>query len=411
MATERAYWLAWSQIKGVGPVTLKHLWEHFGLLEAAWQASPEALLAVDGIGLLSADKIVTQRRQLNPERLLTEHEQKNQAFWTPADTDYPALLFAINDPPPVLYYQGRLRLNELTALSIGIVGTRRPSSYGRRWTQRLSRRLAQEGALVVSGLAAGIDTIAHESCLKQQGLTVAVLGTGVDVFYPAQNRRLQSEIAEKGLVISEYPDGTGPDKTHFPQRNRIIAGLSRALLVTEAPIRSGSLITSRLANDYCREVYALPSGLDNVQGAGNLNLIAQGAQLILGEQSLIDALAELPSVNGVLPEGKLAHAIQPTAVNAPTVSPVSKDAIDEADINEADVNSAMIDLASMAVTSVPDLSPMLSQVLSAVSIEPMILDRIVQLAQLDTGQVLGALVQLELLGLVTQLPGMRYQRG
>ncbi|MFK8183457.1 MAG: DNA-processing protein DprA [Phormidesmis sp.] len=413
MATERAYWLAWSRIKGVGPVTLKHLWEYFGRLELAWQASSAALLEVDGIGLLSAEKIVGQRAKFNPEALLAQHEKENRAFWTPADEDYPALLFAINDPPPVLYYQGTLRLNEVTALSVGIVGTRRPSRYGRRWTQRLSWRLAQQGAVVVSGLAAGIDTVAHESCLQQQGLTIAVLGTGVDVVYPAQNRQLQAEIAEKGLVLSEYPDGTGPDKTHFPQRNRIIAGLSRALLVTEAPTRSGSLITSRLANDYCREVYALPCSLDNVQGAGNLNLIAQGAQLILGEQPLMDALAELPLVNGVLPNDTLAP--QPAAVlDDQRATPAEQEADDKrggAPLTTEGATEGATDLANSTVADTPPLSPLLSQVLGAVSVEPTILDSIVQLAQIETGQVLGALVQLELLGLVTQLPGMRYQRG
>jgi len=419
LATERAYWLAWSQIKGVGPVTIKHLWEHFETLEAAWQASSGALLSVDGIGILSADKIVAQRPTIAPERLLAEHERNNPSFWTPADPDYPALLFAINDPPPVLYYRGSLRLNELNALSVGIVGTRRPSSYGRRWTQRLSKRLTQEGAVIVSGLAAGIDTTAHESCLNVNGLTVAVLGTGVDRVYPAQNGRLQAAIEESGLVVSEYPDGTGPDKKHFPQRNRIIAGLSRAVLVTEAPVKSGSLITSRLANDYCREVYALPCGLDNAQGLGNLNLIAQGAQIILGEQPLMEALGELPPVNAVLPQ-KLAQHTSPDIDSLNNLLHSSarhslrgdkSKALASGQVKKQTMEAVPIDLATIAIASIPDLSPMLSKVLEAVSVEPTVLDNVVQLAQMETGQVLGALVQLELLGLVTQLPGMHYQRG
>lgn len=405
MATERAYWLSWSQIKGVGPVTIKHLWEHFGALEIAWQASASSLVEVDGIGLLSAENIVSQRGKLCPDSILAKHEEHNLSFWTPADSDYPTLLFAINDPPPVLYYRGNLKLNELSNLFVGVVGTRRPSSYGRRWTQRLSRQLTRKGTVIVSGLAAGIDTVAHESCLKEQGLTIAVLGTGVDQVYPTRNTQLQAEIAERGLLLSEYPDGTGPDKKHFPQRNRIIAGLSRAILMTEAPIRSGALITARLANEYCREVYALPCGLDNEQGAGNLRLINQGAQLILGEDTLIEALSELPPIH--LPSYSR-HSKQALSISLSSAQASGAQMQHRSDRNE---DKLSIDPYKLANASVPNLSPMLSQVLEAVPIEPTVLDNIVQVTQIETGKVLGALVQLELLGLVTQLPGMQYQKG
>ena len=393
LATERAYWLAWSRIEQVGPVAIKRLWEHFGSLEAAWRTPAEDLLAVDGIGLLTAGKISAQRPKINPERLLAQHEKENQSFWTPADSDYPALLFAINDPPPVLYYRGNLRLNALSnVLTVGMVGTRRPSPYGQRWTRRISGRLTREGAVIVSGLAAGVDTAAHESCLQNQGLTVAVLGTGVDRVYPQQNTSLYEKILATGLVASEYPDGTGPDRTHFPQRNRIIAGLSRATLVMEAPERSGALITSRLANEYCREVYALPCGLDNQTGTGCLKLIEQGAQMILSEEGLAEALAAIPPMDLL--------GVQASAVESDAGGLTEKAALtDKTNYSPAKTSES------------PELSPLLSQVLEAVSIEPVVFDRIVQVAQVETGQVLGALVQLELLGLVTQLPGMQYQRG
>ena len=171
LATERAYWLAWSSIKDVGPVTIKRLWERFGSLGKAWQATAGDLLSVDGIGLLTAERITVQRSKLNPAEMLVQHEKENQFFWTPADRDYPALLFAINDPPPVLYYRGSLRLNEMpNALTVGIVGTRRPSNYGRRWTQRLSSQLTRQGALIISGLAAGIDTVAHSRLSDTAGV-------------------------------------------------------------------------------------------------------------------------------------------------------------------------------------------------------------------------------------------------
>lgn len=428
LATERAYWLAWSQIRQVGPVAIKRLWEHFGSLEVAWRSPANALLAVDGIGLLTAEKIASQRPKLDPARLLAQHEEKNQSFWTPADADYPALLFAINDPPPVLYYRGSLRLNAMpNVLTVGMVGTRRPSPYGQRWTQKISSYLTKEGATIISGLAAGIDTAAHESCLSHQGLTVAVLGTGVDKIYPYKNRALYEQIIATGLVVSEYPDGTGPDKTHFPQRNRIIAGLSRATLVMEAPARSGALITSRLANDYCREVYALPCGLDNPAGLGCLDLIAQGAQMILGEAHLAAALAALPPVdapidapidetapNGRVSNGRFSNGRAEKGLSAEASGGDSSSgrSLRRQSLIAATtaLDAGELDGAAIAA-DVCDLSPMLSQVLNAVSIEPTVLDRIVQLAQLETGSVLAALTQLEMLGLVSQLPGMQYQRG
>ncbi len=385
-------------------MAIKRLWEHFGSLEVAWQSSASDLLAVDGIGLLLAERITAQRPKLNPEALLAQHEKENKAFWTPADVDYPALLFAINDPPPVLYYHGNLRLNDLSRLSVGIVGTRSLSPYGKRWTQSLSRRLVQAGAVIVSGLAQGIDTCAHESCLQAGGLTVAVVGTGVDRVYPAQNVKLHRRIVETGLVLSEYPDGTGPDRKHFPQRNRIIAGLSRAILVTEAPEKSGALITARLANEYCREVYALPCSLDNEQGLGCLRVIEQGAQMILSEQALIDALVELPPVNVVTPA-----PLKTWVESERETNPKDGETFSQGSLTDQPL--APKELAQAQRAPVPDLSPLLVNVLNAVSIEPVSLDQIVPSAQTNVGEVLGALLELEILGLVTQVPGgTQYQR-
>ena len=398
MATERAYWLAWSKIKNVGPVAIKRLWEHFGSLAEAWQAPADKLIEVDGIGLLIADKITAQRPKLKPAELLAQHEKENQSFWTPADPDYPALLFAINDPPPVLYYRGNLRLNDLNRLTVGIVGTRSPSSYGKRWTQKLSGHLTQEGAVIISGLALGIDTDAHNSCLRQGGLTIAVVGTGVDQVYPQHNAGLHRQIVETGLVISEYPDGTGPDRKHFPQRNRIIAGLSRVILVTEAPAKSGALITARLANEYCREVYALPCSLDNQAGSGCLKIIGQGAQMILGTQELIQALEEIPPVSLVTP-----------AQTYPSIDRETKTLQLDAFATVKAETSKNLNQGTSAPP--PNLSPLLARVLNAVPVEPMALDQIVPNTHASVGDVLSALVQLEILGLVTQLPGSsQYQR-
>lgn len=391
-------------------MTIKRLWEHFGTLELAWQATASELLKVDGIGLLSAERIVSVRSKLNPEQLLVEHEKKNKAFWTPVDADYPALLFAINDPPPVLYYRGSLRLSDLNRLTVGIVGTRRPSTYGKRWTQRLSQRLSQQGAVIISGLAAGIDTEAHTGCLYQQGLTVAVVGTGVDIVYPARNQSLYQQVVENGLVVSEYPDGTGPDRTHFPQRNRIIAGLSRAILVTEAPARSGALITARLANDYGREVYALPSALGNEQGEGCLRLIAEGAQIILGEQVLMDTLEKLPAVDSSAVPNRTVSSQSDLLKKTTSEKVSSKRDIDTKAVGNLETSEALEINSTDLKKAISELTPVLANVLEAVAIEPTIVDYIVQQTQMETGIVLSALFQLELSGMVIQLPGMQYQR-
>jgi DNA processing protein len=374
LSEERAFWLAWSQIPGVGSVLLRRIDLHFGGLSRAWKATPDELTEVDGIGPQTAAAIATHRSKLHPVQRLEDHEKTNRCFLTPADSDYPRLLLEIPDPPSVLYYRGHLSvLRDLDrGHAIAVVGTREPSDYGRRWTRKLSSTLAHQGFIILSGLADGIDAEAHRSCLEANGKTVAVLGTGVDVVYPWTNRRLYSQLLETGLVLSEYPAGTQPDRTHFPRRNRIVAGLSRAVLVIEAPDRSGALITANLANDYGRDVYALPGSLDNPKSYGCLELINKGAHLILSDKELLKTLGTLPR----------------------------------------------LDQANHVQTQLPllDLAPELSQVLQAITTiaqeasHPSVpFDLIVQHTQLPTAAVTGSLLQLEVMGVITQVPGMRYQ--
>jgi DNA processing protein len=357
-------------------VLIRRLNEHFGSLAWAWDAEFDELLAVEGFGDITAELVVKARRKLDPNEFLEQHQQVNPDFWTPDDSDYPRWLLEIPDPPPVLYYRGKVEPLENQGVwpAVAIVGTRKPSDYGRRWTRRLSATLAQVGFTVVSGLADGIDTEAHQSCLDVGGRTIAVLGTGVDIVYPHFNHSLSEQVAHQGLLLSEYPVGTQPDRSHFPRRNRIIAGLSRATLVIEAPQKSGSLITARLANEYGREVYVLPGNLDNYRAAGCIHLLSQGAQVIPGEAELLKMLGTLP----------------------PLLKP---------DTNQLSLLDA--EPAFDPATLTPDLQ----QVFQAVGLEPGAVDLIVQTAKLPTSTVLSALAQLELLGLVSQLPGTRYQRG
>lgn len=388
MTTERAYWVAWAQAKGLGSVLLKRLHSHFGSLAAAWQAEESALLEIEGIGLLLAAQLSDYRQRVNPDDCLGHWQDQGANFWTPADPDYPALLYEITDPPPMLYYKGRTELAQAvqTMPSVAIVGTREPSDYGQGWTRRIVQQLVSHDVIVVSGLASGIDRHAHSQALDSNGLTIAVLGTGVERSYPWTNRALQARIAQEGLLLSEHPNPTPPDRMHFPRRNRIIAGLSRVTVVTEAPLRSGALITARLANDYGREVYALPGSLDNPASLGCLDLIRQGAQMIWDDTTLIKDLGRIPHLDGPLfqapasPPGP-SRSSPPPDPAAPRPAPAH-------------------------------LAPDLVAVLSAVTVEPITLDALVQSLNRPTGEILSSLLHLELEGLVTQTPpgSHRYQR-
>lgn len=300
MIEERAFWLAWSQIPGIGPVLLRRLQQEFGTLAAAWEAKSAELGLVEGFGTQTIEVVTDQRSRLHPEQLFQQHQQQNPSFWTPADAEYPRLLLEISSPPPVLYCCGEVQPQENQGVIplIGIVGTRSPSEYGKRWTRNISAALARSGFVVISGLAEGIDTEAHRGCLEAGGRTLAVVGTGVDIVYPPRNRDLYKQILERGLVLSEYPAGTKPDRAHFPPRNRIIAGMSRAVLVMEAPVKSGALITARYANDYGRDVYVLPGRLDDDKSQGCLRLLSQGAQLIPKEiDELLKMLGAIPQLD------------------------------------------------------------------------------------------------------------------
>lgn len=408
MTTERAYWVAWAQVKGVGSVLLKRLHSHFGSLAAAWQAEESALLEVEGVGLLLASQMSDYRQQVDPDQCLGAWEEKGANFWTPADPDYPALLFEITDPPPLLYYKGRTELAQAvqTMPSVAIVGTRDPSDYGQHWTRRLVQQLASHDVIVVSGLASGIDRYAHSQALDSHGLTIAVLGTGVDRSYPWSNSALQARIAKEGLLLSEHPNDTPPDRAHFPRRNRIIAGLSRATVVTEAPLRSGALITARLANDYGREVYALPGSLDNPASLGCLDLIRQGAQMIWDDTTLIKDLGQIPQLD-----------VPPTQLSTSTPkNPSSSETSSKKSSGKAAGKTPQKTAAPQGSPSPrpapADLSPDLATVLAAIPPDPITLDHLVQSLNRPTGDILSSLLHLELEGLVTQTPpgSQTYQR-
>jgi DNA processing protein len=385
MAEERAFWLAWSQINGIGPILLRRLHKHFGSLAIAWEASPTQLAKVEGFGSQTAEAVATGRRHIQPDALLQQHEQENPAFCTPADPLYPRLLLEIPDPPPVLYYRGNRALLETMSPMVGIVGTRSPSKYGREYTRRISAALAKAGFTVVSGLAEGIDTEAHRSCLESAGQTIAVLGCAVNVVYPWSNQALYKQLLETGLALSEHPADTQPDRIFFPRRNRIIAGLCRATLVMEAPAKSGALITAHYANEYGRDVYALPDGLDNSRAKGCLNLIDSGAAIIVGIPELVASLSQVSSLQNAPPSAQ--SSAPPSVPKGEQVAlPLNLDP------NQIQVLQLLTELGEQAGG------------------EAISLDHLVAQSSFTTSDLLTILLHLEMEGQVTQLPGMRYQR-
>lgn len=410
---ERYYWVAWSQIKGVGPVLLKRIWRHFGSLSTAWSAPASAFGEVEGLGPKLIQQIVAGRSPLNPEQAYVKHHQKNPQFWTPIDPEYPKLLLEIPSPPPLLYYRGKVNLLENTGKipAIAMVGTRHPTEHGKRWTARISKAIAQSGFTVVSGLAQGIDGIAHGACLQVQGRTIAVLGTGLNVIYPANHQRLYDEIVRKGLILSEYPAGTRPDRSNFPARNRIIAGLTRATLVMEAPTRSGSLITSRYAHEFNRDVYTLPNSPESQQSTGCLDLIRRGATMILSEQQLMKELTQLPPLD----EKPVQLSLQP--VNTTTAVPPPKPQPQLPLRSQPGLPTVATPINLELETEIGrpqefdfrELPRDLIPLWHAISPEATSFDLVVVQSGLSADRVSATLLEWELAGVIEQLPGMRYR--
>ncbi|HQM65449.1 MAG TPA: DNA-processing protein DprA, partial [Anaerolineaceae bacterium] len=243
---ELEYWLAFSSIKGIGAVRFRRLLAYFGELSRAWQASQAELLAA-GLTEHMAAAIIEKRETLEVGSLQTELAEKGIQVLTWNDPAYPRYLKEIDQPPPVLYYRGSILPED--DLAIAIVGTRSVTAYGKQLTKDTAAYLASNGVTIVSGLARGVDAIAHQTALETGGRTLAVLGSGVDIIYPPEHRKLAEQIIQHGALLSDYPPGTKPDAINFPPRNRIISGLSRGTVVIEAGEKSGALITAKFSAD------------------------------------------------------------------------------------------------------------------------------------------------------------------
>jgi DNA processing protein len=284
---ERAYWVAFSLVKGIGAVRLQALIDAFGDAKTAWNASPAAYQRA-GLGAKVIERLISVRASLDIPRYLAQIEAQGISILTRTDDAYPPHLKEIDQSPPVLYVRGNFVPED--AWAVAIVGTRAVTAYGRQVTEELATLLAHNGVTVVSGLARGVDAIAHTAALKAGGRTLAVLGSGVDKIYPPEHRVLAEKMMTQGAVISDYAPGTPPESANFPPRNRIISGLSLAVVVVEAGETSGALITADFAVGQGREVFAVPGGIYAPQSRGPNRLIANGAHPLLNPQDLLKAL-------------------------------------------------------------------------------------------------------------------------
>lgn len=276
--TSREAYIALNRIEGIGPVRVRALVEALGSPEAVLAASPAALAAVRGVGPKVAENVVAQRDGLDAVAEEAAAAKLGARLVTPVDADYPAPLKTIYDPPLCLYVRGTLEKKDEQALAV--VGTRRASHYGAAQADRLAYLAAKAGFAIVSGLARGIDTVAHKAALKAGGRTLAVLGGALDKLYPPENRELAEEIAAHGAVLSEFPLGREPDRTTFPYRNRVVSGLSKGVLVVEAGLDSGAMNTAEQALEQGRSVLAVPGRVDMDGARGPHRLIQNGARLV-----------------------------------------------------------------------------------------------------------------------------------
>ena len=283
------YFNAFNLIGNIGPITFKKLLNYFNSLDIAWESEINEFRKA-GLNQSIIEQIKKQRSKINPDYEMEKLEKEKINLLTIQDESYPKLLKEIYAPPAILYIRGKFKPND--ERSLGVIGTRKLSNYGQQITPIITSELCKSGLTIVSGLAKGIDTIAHETAIKNNGRTIAVLGSGVDTksIYPIINKHLAEKIIENGAVISEFPINTKPLPQNFPQRNRIVSGLSLGVLVIEAPEKSGAMITARNALEQNRDVFAIPGHILSNNSLGPNKLIKMGAKLVTKTSDILEEL-------------------------------------------------------------------------------------------------------------------------
>ena len=386
------YWLWLSELPGLRRQTRLALLEHFGSPEDIYYADPEEVLLTDGITREQAS-CLENRDLRRAEEVLAAVDRLGLRILTMQDADYPTRLRNIYDPPCLLYVRGRLPLMDEEA-AVAVVGTREATPYGITCAGKIGGQLAAGGAVVVTGLARGIDSEAARGALRSGGGVVGVLGCGVDVVYPQENRWLYDDVAACGALISEYPPGTRPDKRHFPVRNRILSGLSLAVVVVEAPERSGALITAETALEQGRDVFAVPGPIDAPNSRGCNRLIRDGAGLVGdGWDVLREYAARYPDKLRPDPARREPPKVPGHQSREERPEPAKK----------------LPDLLSLSGEGSGLTDDQIS-ILRTLTDEPMLVDDLIEATQLPARRVLSALTMLEIENYVLQSPGKRYAR-
>jgi DNA processing protein len=353
----RKYWIGFNYVKGIGPVRFQKLLDFFGKPEIAWQAPVEALREA-GLSEKIAENVVRTRNTISLDKEWERIQKQGITVLTWEGDEYPRRLKEINQPPPVLYIKGDLSPDD--EWPVAIVGTRRVTAYGRQVTDEIASMLSRSGVTIISGMARGVDSIAHKAALNSGGRTIAVLGSGVDRIYPPEHRVLADQIIEQGALISDYAPGTPPEASNFPARNRIISGLSIAVVVAEAGKRSGALITATFAADQGRDVFAVPGSIKSPQSRGTNRLLQDGAYLVQDPDDILEVLSLTR-----LSQHRAARVVLPT------------DSVE-------------------------------AHLLQTLGHEPMHIDQIRARTELPIDEVTATLAVMELKGMVRQVGGMNY---
>jgi DNA processing protein len=362
-------WVALALTPGLGARTAGKLLREFGSPEGVFNASLTALEA-QRLPAAVAQAIHSREPLSAAAKELAQAQQAGCRLLTWDEPAYPHLLRQIYDPPPLLYARGNIEL--LDRHSIAIVGARRPTPYGNQMAERLARDLAERGLVIISGLARGIDSSAHKGALAStRGATIGVLGCGIDIVYPKENKRIFAQMEERGAIISEFPLGTFPAPQNFPIRNRVIAGMALGVVVVEGAQYSGSLITARLAMEFGREVYGVPGNVTQPTSFGPNQLIKQGAKLVTSWEDVIEEL--------------------PTDIRAELLPVETTTAAERASLLEQSLSPAQRTLYDLLGTD-----------------QSRHVDELVEEAGLSSSEVLAALFELELQGVVRQLPGKQF---